>query len=97
MIQRHWTKGARVIAEAAVITQDEDVLRGHNDGRHVPLGLVGEIRFFQRPIVNVNPAVLDLYLLARQTDDSFDEKPGPGVRNLEDDDIPPLWNVEVVR
>ena len=68
-----------VIAVPTIIAQYEDVIVGHPHERERVVGRLVDVRFFEGRSVTVDPPVLDLDPVSRESDNPFDESRCIGV------------------
>src|SRR4029077_7904338 len=94
----HWAENARVVGTDAVITHDEVAVLGDADRTKIAQVLVlrGDVRLLNRVAIDIDDALANFHLFARQTDDALDERFRTVERVPEDDDVATLDGLEAI-
>src|SRR4028119_206388 len=101
MVARDKTPVVGVVAIVAVISQYKILVRWHGYRTKIIVGLLFNVIFLQRLIVDINAPCLDLHLIARETEQALDEGIFEvlrlqGVSGRKDNNISSFWISEVV-
>lgn len=91
----NWTKSARVLGVAAIITHDKIMPRRDLLGWHVAVGGLDQIRFSQCLTVDEDLAVVNFDRFAGQTDDAFDQI--ECAMSSEDDNVATFRRMQLIR
>ena len=88
---------ARVVAVGAVVSEDKDVPRRHTAGRHLPRGVLSEVRLLKGVAVDVYGSIVNGDEFPRKPYDSFDEGRLLGFgRDPQNDDLSPAWGAKAI-